>query len=61
MHEAARTGSLVCWSALANVEFGGPDMDEMYVTNGPNVYKRKTRVKGVLSWRPPVKPAPPRL
>jgi len=47
--------------ALSNVEFGGPDMDEMYVTNGDKVYKRKTKVKGVVSWRPPIKPAPPRL
>lgn len=46
---------------LSNVEFGGPNMDEMYVTNGDKVFKRKTRVKGVVSWRAPVKPAPPRL
>ena len=47
--------------ALSNVEFGGPNMDEMYVTNGDKVFKRKTRVKGVVSWRAPLKPAPPRL
>ena len=52
---AAQPGS------LSNVEFGGPGMDEMYVTNGDKVFKRKTRVKGVVSWRPPLKPAPPRL
>ena len=48
-------------AALSNVEFGGPNMDEMYITNGDKVFKRKTKVKGVLSWRPPIKPAPPRL
>jgi len=48
-------------ASLSNVEFGGPNFDEMYITNGDKVFKRKTRVKGVLSWRPPVKPAPPRL
>ncbi|HEY7501761.1 MAG TPA: SMP-30/gluconolactonase/LRE family protein [Vicinamibacterales bacterium] len=48
-------------AALSNVEFGGPNMDEMYITNGDKVYKRKTKVKGVVSWRPPIKPAPPRL
>lgn len=48
-------------SSLSNVEFAGPDMDEMYVTNGDKVFKRKTKVKGVLSLRPPIKPAPPRL
>jgi gluconolactonase len=48
-------------ASLSNVEFGGPNMDEMYVTNGDKVYKRRTKVKGVLSWKPPIKPAPPRL
>jgi gluconolactonase len=48
-------------AALSNVEFGGANMDEMYITNGDKVFKRKTKVKGVLSWRPPIKPAPPRL
>lgn len=48
-------------ASLSNVEFGGPNMDEMYVTNGDKVFKRKTRVKGVLSWQKPIKPAPPRL
>jgi gluconolactonase len=47
--------------SLSNVEFGGPTLDEMYVTNGDKLFKRKTKVKGVLSWRPPIKPAPPRL
>lgn len=47
--------------ALSNVEFGGPNMDEMYVTNGDKVFKRKTKVKGVVSWKAPIKPAPPRL
>jgi gluconolactonase len=48
-------------AALSNVEFAGANFDELYVTNGDKVFKRKTKVKGVLSWRPPVKPAPPRL
>ncbi len=48
-------------ASLSNVEFGGPDFDELYVTNGDKVFKRKVRVKGVLSWRPPLKPPPPRL
>ena len=46
---------------LSNVEFAGANFDELYLTNGDKVFKRKTKVKGVLSWRPPVKPAPPRL
>ena len=46
---------------LSNVEFGGAKLDELYITNGDRVFKRKTKVKGALSWRPPVKPAEPRL
>jgi len=48
-------------AALSNVEFAGANFDELYLTNGDKVFKRKTKVKGVLSWRPPIKPAPPRL
>jgi gluconolactonase len=44
-----------------NVKFGGTNLDEMYIVNDHKLYKRKTKVKGVLSWRPPIKPAPPRL
>jgi sugar lactone lactonase YvrE/enterochelin esterase-like enzyme len=47
--------------SLSSVKFGGPQMDELYITNGDKVYKRKVKVKGVASWRPPFKPAPPRL
>ncbi len=48
-------------AALSNVEFGGPNMDELFVTNGDKVFKRRTKVKGVRSWQAPIKPAPPRL
>lgn len=47
--------------SLSNVEFGGANFDELFITNGDKVYKRKVKTKGVLSWRPPVKPAQPRL
>jgi len=46
---------------LANVAFGGPNLDELYITCGDKVYKRKTRAKGVLSFQAPVKPDAPRL
>ena len=48
-------------ASLSSVKFGGANMDEMYVTNGDKVFKRKTKVKGILSWRTPITPAPPRL
>jgi sugar lactone lactonase YvrE/predicted alpha/beta superfamily hydrolase len=47
--------------SLSNVEFGGANFDELYITNGDKVYKRKVKTKGVLSWQSPIKPAPPRL
>jgi sugar lactone lactonase YvrE/enterochelin esterase-like enzyme len=46
---------------LANVCFGGKDLDTLYVTCGDKVFKRKTKTKGVLSARPPVLPPKPRL
>jgi sugar lactone lactonase YvrE len=46
---------------LSNVEVAGPNMDELYVTNGDKVFKRKVKVKGLVSWRAPIKPPPPRL
>ena len=39
-----------------------PNFDEMYVTNGDKVFKRKTKVKGVdVMARAAIKPPPPRL
>lgn len=35
---------------LSSVKFGGPNLDEMYVTNGGKVFKRKVKTKGVVSW-----------
>lgn len=47
--------------SLSSVKFGGPGLDELYVTNGGKVFKRKVKTKGVVSWRPPIKPPAPRL
>lgn len=46
---------------LSNVVFGGANLDELYVTCGDKVYKRKTRVKGLRPWQPPIRPPTPRL
>jgi enterochelin esterase-like enzyme/sugar lactone lactonase YvrE len=46
---------------LSNVGFGGPDFDELYVTIGDKVFKRKVRQKGLLNFQEPITPAPPRL
>jgi sugar lactone lactonase YvrE/enterochelin esterase-like enzyme len=46
---------------LANATFGGPNLEYLYVCNGDHVYRRKTKTQGVLSWKQPIKPAPPHL
>lgn len=48
-------------ASLSSVKFGGANLDEMYITNGDKVFKRKTKAKGVVSWRAPIKPPAPRL
>ena len=40
---------------------GGPDLDELFVTIGDKVYKRKVRQKGLLNFEAPVTPERPRL
>jgi len=46
---------------LSNVCFGGPDFTELYATCGDKLYKRKTRVRGTLSFLAPIKPKAPGL
>lgn len=46
---------------LSNIAFGGRGMNEIYVTCGDKVYKRVTKARGVLSFKPPIKPPAPRL
>lgn len=46
---------------ISNLTFGGPNLDTVYVTSGDRVYKRKLKVKGILTWDKPVKPPVPRL
>jgi len=46
---------------LSNATFGGPNLEYLYVCNGDHVYRRKTKTQGVLSWKEPIKPAPPHL
>lgn len=45
----------------SNLTFGGPNFDTLYVTAGEKVYSRKVKTTGANAWRPPIKPAPPRL
>ncbi len=46
---------------LANVCFGGKDLDHLYVTSGDKVFRRKTKAAGVLSFQPPMLPPKPKL
>ena len=47
---------------LANIVFGGKDLNEIYVTCGDKVFKRKAKVKGVISGiQSPILPKAPHL
>jgi gluconolactonase len=46
---------------LANLCFGGPNLDYLYLCNGNHVYRRKTKTQGVLSWQEPVTPGKPKM
>ncbi len=46
---------------LSNVVLGGSALDELFVTCGDKVFRRKTKAKGVLPFAAPVKPPAPRL
>ncbi len=46
---------------LSNVVFGGPEFDELFVTIGDKVFKRKVRQKGLLNFQDPITPPAPRL
>jgi len=43
--------------ALANVVFGGPNLDTLYVAAGDKIFKRQIRRKGVLPWQTSKPPA----
>lgn len=45
----------------SNLTFGGKDFNEIYVTAGEKVYRRKVKTVGANAWQTPHKPAPPRL
>lgn len=48
--------------SLSNVVFGGKDLDVLYITHGDKVYKRQSKVKGIISGiQAPIKPTAPRL
>lgn len=46
---------------VTDLVFGGPGYDTVVVTCGDKVWARKVKVRGVMSFEPPVTPAPPRL
>ena len=45
----------------ANLAFGGPNLDTLYLTAGDKVWKRQLQVKGVRPADAPLKPENPRL
>jgi sugar lactone lactonase YvrE len=74
LYVATRLGIQVCDQAgrvnaiiptpngrVANLCFGGEDLDTIFATCGDRVYRRKVKVRGAQAFQPPIKPAPPRL
>jgi gluconolactonase len=74
LYVATRMGIQVCDQAgrvecilptpngrVSNLAFGGPEFDTIFAACGGEIYKRKVRVQGALSFREPTKPAAPRL
>lgn len=62
--QAGRVNSIIpkpqrAW--LSNVCFAGPNLDELFVTCGDKVYRRKVKARGVLAFQPPFRPDAPRL
>jgi hypothetical protein len=45
---------------LADVFFGGPNMQWLYVSDGERIYRRAVKRRGAVPWSP-VKPPQPRL
>jgi gluconolactonase len=49
-------------SQPTDVCFGGKDLSELFIAGGGKIYKRSTKVRGVVSGQmAPIKPAPPKL
>jgi gluconolactonase len=48
-------------AVLSNIVFGGAGFDEMFACGGGQIFKRKLKAKGALSFQPPIKPAAPSL
>lgn len=46
---------------LSNAVFGGAESNELYVTCGDKVFKRKLNAKGVHPWAEPIQPPKPNL
>jgi len=45
----------------SNVDFGGANMEYLYITQGDKVFKRKTKVQGVQFFKDPILPPKPQL
>ena len=48
-------------SQTSNVYFGGPSLNELYVTAGDKVFRRKLKTKGCHSFAKPLGPSNPRM
>ena len=46
---------------VANIRFGGKNIDILYAMCGDKVYARRLKTQGACAYMPPIKPAEPRL
>ena len=44
---------------LANIAFGGPDLNWLYAAEGTKLFRREVKSKGVTAWSPVTPPRPP--
>ncbi len=74
LYVATRMGIQVCDQAgrvnciiptpngrVANLTFGGENLDTIFAACGDRIFKRKVKVKGTPAFAAPIKPAAPHL
>jgi len=62
--QAGRVNAILAKPApgwLSNVDFGGPELDTLYATGGPKVWRRRMKVQGFRYADGPITPEKPRL
>jgi len=62
--QAGRVNSIILppkRATITSLVLGGPDLDQLYVVCGNQIYRRKIHAKAALTFEPPIRPPAPRL